>query len=206
MNSSSIAAAGIFSRGDSINDLIKKHRDSHRKLLNLMDHLRILLVPERLTIHANAQAAHRMLCHFARLVQVHLFDEKDGLYSPLGAHQNAVLKTLAWHFTDGGKHMRQGFDDYHQALFANRVFSFTSDFLAETLNIFDTLEQHIHLEECTLFPVAERVTKRDTQARWDTGDRGIWPDHPATHDSKTVMPGEHHLSSGKTLAGATSAT
>ncbi|CAK0746809.1 Hemerythrin-like domain-containing protein [Gammaproteobacteria bacterium] len=144
-----------------MNSLINEHRNHHRKLLEIMDNLRILLVPERLDIRLNAKAAHQMLRHLAELVQVHLSDENHNLYPGLITHQNAAVRSLAWCFVDGERPICLVFGGYHQKLLEKRSFNFSSDFLAETLKMVEVLERHIHLEENTLFPSVEMATQHD---------------------------------------------
>ncbi|CAK0781343.1 putative Hemerythrin HHE cation binding domain-containing protein [Gammaproteobacteria bacterium] len=148
-----------------MNSFVEEHRNLHRQLMEAMDNIRILLTPERLSIPLNNKAAHRMLCHFVKLVKTHLYSEHHNRLSVLMPHQNDWVKSLVCRFGDGEMAIYQFFDNYHKTFLKKRRFDFSSNFLAETLDMFDRLERHIHIEECTLFPTLEVFSQSASRPR-----------------------------------------
>ncbi len=144
-----------------MNSLIEEHLDRHQELLDLLGGLRILLSPGQLTIRPNARIAYQMLCSLSKLAQTHLSSENRNLYPALIAHSDAKLRSIAWGFIDAEKPIRQTFDSYHKKWLKDCSFNFTSDFIEDTLAMFDVLERRIRLEAYILFPKVEEVALRD---------------------------------------------
>ena len=159
-----------------MNSLIKEHRDQHWELLNVLGDIRILLIPDRLTVRSNARAARRMLCHLGKLVQTHLSCEKHDLYPNLMTHQDAALRSMAWSFIERENPICRAFGSYRKKLIKIGSLHFSKDFITETLNLLDMLERHILLEEFTIFPKVEMAITHDKQFRsHENGREAISP-------------------------------
>jgi hypothetical protein len=77
------------------------------------------------------------------------------VYPGLLIHEDPKLKSMAWGFLNGQKPMRKQFDDYYNKWLKNCDFNFTDEFLAETFEIFDMVEERIARERNILIPSLE---------------------------------------------------
>jgi hypothetical protein len=127
-------------------------RSAHSELRQIIDDLRSILHPEQLQVSPNAKSAHELLCDLAEKVHHHLGDEDRGLYPSLLIHDDPSVKSIAWGFIGGEKPLRATFDDYHARWLRNWDVDFSEEFLAETREVFDVVNQRIEREEQVLLP------------------------------------------------------
>jgi hemerythrin-like domain-containing protein len=131
---------------------LDNYRSAHAELRQMIQDLRSILTTEKLRIRPNAKTAHELLCDLGERMRRHLAEEDRGLYPSLLIHEDPKVKSIAWGFISGEKPLRNTFDDYHQHWLKNSDFNFSDDFLAETHEVFEMVDQRIDREEQVLFP------------------------------------------------------
>jgi hemerythrin-like domain-containing protein len=131
---------------------LDSYRGSHAELRQMIDDLRSLLTAEQLRIRPNAKTAYELLCDLGEKVRRHLAAEDRSLYPSLLIHEDPRVKSIAWGFISGEKPLRKTFDDYHKRWLKNCDFQFSEEFLAETREVFEMVDQRIEREERVLFP------------------------------------------------------
>jgi hypothetical protein len=128
------------------------YRSTHSELRQMIDDLRSILTAEQLRIRPNARTAYELLCDLGERIRRHLAEEDRALYPSLLIHDDPKVKSIAWGFISGEKPLRQTFDDYHARWLKNCEFDFTTEFLAETHQVFEMVGQRIDREERVLLP------------------------------------------------------
>ncbi|WP_295580310.1 hemerythrin domain-containing protein [uncultured Lamprocystis sp.] len=128
------------------------YRSTHSELRQTIDDLRSILTMEQLRIRPNAKTAYELLCDLGERVRRHLAAEDRGIYPSLLIHDDPKVKSIAWGFISGERPLRQTFDDYYTRWLKTCDFNFSSEFLAETHEVFDLVAQRIDSEERVLFP------------------------------------------------------
>ena len=128
------------------------YRSTHSELRQMIDDLRSILTVEQLRIRPNARTAYELLCDLGERIRRHLAEEDRALYPSLLIHDDPKVKSIAWGFISGEKPLRQTFDDYHARWLKNCDFDFTTEFLAETHQVFEMVGQRIDREERVLLP------------------------------------------------------
>ncbi|MBV5273479.1 MAG: hemerythrin domain-containing protein [Lamprocystis purpurea] len=128
------------------------YRSTHSELRQTIDDLRSILTMEQLRIRPNAKTAYELLCDLGERVRRHLAEEDRGIYPSLLIHDDPKVKSIAWGFISGERPLRQTFDDYYTRWLKTCDFNFSSEFLAETHEVFDLVAQRIDSEERVLFP------------------------------------------------------
>lgn len=131
---------------------LSSYRSRHAELTQMIEDLHSILTPEMLRIRPNAKTAYQLLCDLSDKVKEHLSEEDRGLYPTLLIHEDPKVKSIAWGFISGEKPLRKTFDDYYKKWLKNCDFNFTEEFLQETTEIFDMLNNRIEREEQVLFP------------------------------------------------------
>ena len=130
-------------------------KERQSELLEMISDLKAMMVPELLKVKPHAKATHEHLCKLGDKLKDHLLAEDRGVYPPLLTHEDPKLKSLAWGFISGEKPLRMQFENYHRKWLKNCDFTFSEDFLAETLEVFQTIEARIEREQAVLLPKLE---------------------------------------------------
>ncbi|MCU7917420.1 MAG: hemerythrin domain-containing protein [Candidatus Thiodiazotropha sp. (ex Dulcina madagascariensis)] len=131
-------------------------KGSHTDMQEIISDLRAMMTREQLSIRPNAMTAHKMICDLAEKMKVHMSEQDRGIYPDLLTHQDPKLKSMAWGFLNGQKPMRKQFDQYHGRWLKNCDFNFTDEFIADTFEVFDMIEDRIQREETILIPTLEK--------------------------------------------------
>ena len=134
---------------------IDNMKGSHGEMLNMIKDLRAMMTKDQLRIRPNAMTTHRLLCELASKMKSHMSTQDQEIYPGLLIHEDPKLKSMAWGFLNGQKPMRKQFDDYYNNWLKNCDFNFTDDFMAETFEIFDMVEERIERERNILIPTLE---------------------------------------------------
>jgi hemerythrin-like domain-containing protein len=130
-------------------------KSSHAEMLNVISDLRAMMTMEQLSIRPNAMTAHTLICNLADMVKQHMSEQDKSVYPDLLIHQDPKLKSMAWGFLNGQKPMRKQFDAYHSKWLKNCDFKFSDDFIADSFEVFDMVEDRIKREESILIPTLE---------------------------------------------------
>jgi hypothetical protein len=131
-------------------------RGSHTDMLEIIGDLRAMMTREQLSIRPTAMTAHKLICELADKMKDHMVEQDRGIYPDLLTHQDPKLKSMAWGFLNGQKPMRKQFEQYHNKWLRNCDFNFSDDFIADTFEIFDMIEDRIQREETILLPTLEK--------------------------------------------------
>jgi hypothetical protein len=131
-------------------------RGSHSDMLEVIGDLRAMMTREQLSIRPTAMTAHKLICELADKMKDHMVEQDRGIYPDLLTHQDPKLKSMAWGFLNGQKPMRKQFEQYHNKWLRNCDFNFSDDFIADTFEIFDMIEDRIQREETILLPTLEK--------------------------------------------------
>jgi len=131
---------------------IDRFNDRHTEILDLIGDLRVMLKPEQLRVRPNAKTAYETICHLGDKMGEHLSAGDKDVYPSLLIHEDPKMKSLAWGFISGEKPLRKQFESYHRKWLKNCDFNFTEEFLAETLELFQAIEERISREQNVLLP------------------------------------------------------
>jgi DUF438 domain-containing protein len=131
-------------------------RGSHTDMQDIISDLRVMMTSEQLNVRPNAMTAHKLICDLAEKMKKHMSEQDRDIYPDLLTHQDPKLKSMAWGFLNGQKPMRKQFEDYRSRWLKNCDFNFTEDFIADTFEIFDMIEDRIQREEMILIPTLEK--------------------------------------------------
>ena len=134
---------------------IDSMKGSHVEMQSMISDLRAMLTKEQLKIRPNAMTTHKLICDLGDKMKNHLSTQDQEIYPGLLIHEDPKLKSMAWGFLNGQKPMRKHFDDYYNKWLKNCDFNFTDDFMSETVEIFDMIEERIDREQSILIPTLE---------------------------------------------------
>ncbi|MES9939093.1 MAG: hemerythrin domain-containing protein [Candidatus Thiodiazotropha sp. 6PLUC2] len=135
---------------------LESMKGSHSDMQQIISDLRAMMTKEQLSIRPNAMTTHKMICDLAELMKGHMSEQDRGVYPGLLTHQDPKLKSMAWGFLNGQKPIRKHFEQYHGKWLKNCDFNFTDEFIADTFEIFDMIEDRIQREETILIPTLEK--------------------------------------------------
>jgi hemerythrin-like domain-containing protein len=130
-------------------------KGSHADMLEVITDLRAMMTREQLDIRPNAMTVHRMICDLAEKIKQHMSDQDKTIYPDLLIHQDPKLKSMAWGFLNGQKPMRKQFERYHAKWLKDCEYQTSDEFIADTFEVFDMIEDRIKREEAILIPTLE---------------------------------------------------
>ncbi len=130
-------------------------KGSHGEMQDMINDLRAMMTEDQLKIRPNAMTTHRLLCELADKMKSHMTSQDQEIYPGLLIHEDPKLKSMAWGFLNGQKPMRKQYDDYYNKWLKNCDFNFTKEFVAETFEIFDMIDERIEREKSILIPTLE---------------------------------------------------
>ncbi len=130
-------------------------KGGHTEMLDMIQDLRAMLTREQLSIRPNAMTAHKLICDLAEKMKEHMSEQDRSIYPDLLIHRDPKLKSMAWGFLNGQKPMRKQFDQYHSKWLKNCDFNFSDEFITDTFEVFDMIEERIKREESILIPTLE---------------------------------------------------
>jgi len=130
-------------------------KETHGEMLDMIKDLRAMMTEDQLKIRPNAMTTHKLICELGEKMQKHMSAQDQDIYPGLLIHEDPKLKSMAWGFLNAQKPMRKQFKDYHAKWLKNCDFNFTAEFIAETFEILDMIEERIQRERNTLIPTLE---------------------------------------------------
>jgi hypothetical protein len=134
---------------------LEDFRTRQDELLEMISDLKVMLNPDYLRIKPNAKTAYEMLCSLGEKMRNHLAEEDRGVYPPLLIHEDPKLKSLAWGFINGEKPLRKQFDAYYKRWLKDCDFNFSADFLRDSHELFDAIQDRVGREQNVLLPKLE---------------------------------------------------
>ncbi len=130
-------------------------RTRQDELLEMIGDLKVMLNPDYLRIKPNAKIAYEMLCSLGEKMRTHLAEEDRGVYPPLLINDDPKLKSLAWGFINGEKPLRKQFDGYYRRWLKDCDFTFSEEFLHDSHELFDAIQDRVSREQNVLLPKLE---------------------------------------------------
>lgn len=134
---------------------IESLKGTQGELLDIINDLRAMMTKDQLKIRPNAMTTHKLICDLAEKMKSHMSAQDQEVYPGLLIHEDPKLKSMAWGFLNAQKPMRKQFQDYHNKWLKNCDFNFTDDFISETFEMFDMIEERIDREQSVLIPTLE---------------------------------------------------
>jgi len=134
---------------------IDSMKGTHGEMQEMISDLRAMMTEEQLRIRPNAMTTHKLICDLAEKMKTHMSAQDQEIYPGLLIHEDPKLKSMAWGFLNGQKPMRKQFNDYYSKWLKDCDFNFSEDFITETFEIFDMIEERIDREETVLIPTLE---------------------------------------------------
>jgi regulator of sigma D len=114
-----------------------------------------LLSPEQQAVGTIAQVTHTLLCDLCDKVNQHLAEEHKGVFPELLSHGDQSVQNMVWGFINNDKPLRVEFRDYQQKWLKNCEYAVSTDFIRETKQILETLEERMQLEDSKMMPKLE---------------------------------------------------
>ena len=130
-------------------------KGSHGEMQDMINDLRAMMTEDQLKIRPNAMTTHRLLCELADKMKSHMTSQDQEIYPGLLIHEDPKLKSMAWGFLNGQKPMRKQYDDYYNKWLKDCDFNFSKEFVAETFEIFEMIDERIEREKTILIPTLE---------------------------------------------------
>jgi DUF438 domain-containing protein len=130
-------------------------KGSHADMLQVIKDLRAMMTKEQLSIRPNAMTVHKLICELAEKMKGHMSEQDKSIYPDLLIRQDPKLKSMAWGFLNGQKPMRKQFDQYYAKWLKDCDFKLSEEFIEDTFEIFDMIEDRIKREESILIPTLE---------------------------------------------------
>ena len=132
----------------TLEDFQTRHTDLQESIRDL----RVMLQSAPLNIKPAALTAYQEICRLIDKANKHFIIVLRGVYPPLLIHDDVQLKKLAWDFIRGEKPLRERLDSYQKQWLRDFDLNFTPEFITETLELFDALEDRIEQEQTIFLP------------------------------------------------------
>jgi DUF438 domain-containing protein len=114
-----------------------------------------LLTPEQQAVGTIARVTHTLLCDLCEKVSDHLAQEHRGMFPELLNHGDQSIQNMVWGFINNDKPLRLEFNEYKHKWLKHCEYAITPQFLEETRQILQTLENRILLEDSNMIPKLE---------------------------------------------------
>jgi len=114
-----------------------------------------LLSPEQQAVNTIARVTHTLLCDLCEKVNDHLAEEHRGVFPELLSHGDQQVQNMVWGFINNDKPLREEFNDYKHKWLRNCEYAVSPDFIRETKEILETLEERMTLEDSKMMPKLE---------------------------------------------------
>ena len=111
-----------------------------------------LMTPEQLAIGPIAKVTHILLCDLCELMNEHMADEHKGVYPALLSHSEQYINNMAWGLINNDKLLKPEFSAYKKRWLKDCEFQFSDEFVQDTNDILDSLNQRLDLEKNTILP------------------------------------------------------
>jgi hypothetical protein len=134
---------------------LEEFRVRQDELISMINDLKLMMQPENLKIKPNAKTAYQCMCDLGDKMKSHLSEEDRSVYPSLLIHEDPKLKSLAWGFISGERPLRKQFETYYRKWLKECDFTFSEEFLSDTREIFEAVEERINREQSVLLPRLE---------------------------------------------------
>ena len=131
--------------------LNEMHKRRH-EIREMATVIRNLMTPEQLAIGPIAKVTHILLCDLCELMSEHLADEHKGVYPALLSHSEQYINNMAWGLINNDKLLKPEFGAYKKRWLKDCEFQFSDEFVRDTNDILDSLNQRLDLEKNTIMP------------------------------------------------------
>jgi hemerythrin-like domain-containing protein len=133
-------------------DTLKQQHEEIKELLNVLS----LLIPDEQA--RKSRIVEGLLKDLAKKVGDHLALEDDTLYKELLVHPDPNLQRTARNFLSGSHELRRLFTNYVQhACKPASKHKECEEFVKESEELFELLEQRVQIEESKFYPLAEKA-------------------------------------------------
>ena len=133
-------------------DTLKQQHEEINEILNVLS----LLIPDEKA--RKSRIVEGLLKDLAQKVSDHLALEDDTLYKELLVHPDPEVQRTARNFLSGSHELRRLFTEYvHHACRPDSKHKECEEFVKESKDLFEMLEQRIGIEEERFYPVAEKA-------------------------------------------------
>ena len=131
--------------------LNEMHRRRH-EIREMAIVVKNLMTPEQLAVGPIAKVTHILLCDLCELMSEHLADEHKGVYPALLSHSEQYINNMAWGLINNDKLLKPEFGAYKKRWLKDCEFQFSDEFIQDTNDILDSLNQRLDLEKNTILP------------------------------------------------------
>ena len=114
-----------------------------------------LLTAEQQAVGTIAQVTHTLLCDLCDKVNQHLAEEHKGVFPELLSHGDQSVQNMVWGFINNDKPLQVEFKDYQHKWLRNCEYAVSTDFIRETKQILESLEERMQLEDSKMMPKLE---------------------------------------------------
>lgn len=132
----------------TLNEMHKRRREIREMALVIQN----LMTPEQLSVGPIAKVTHILLCDLCDLMSDHLADEHKGVYPALLSHSEQYINNMAWGLINNDKLLKPEFSAYKKRWLKDCEFQFSEEFVRDTKDILDSLNQRLDLEKNTILP------------------------------------------------------
>ena len=134
---------------------LEKLKQQHEEIKELINILSLLIPDEKAR---KSRIVQGLLKDLAQKVGEHLALEDDTLYKELLVHPDDQLQRTARNFLSGSHELRRLFTEYvRHACKPGSKRHECEEFVKESQDLFEMLEQRISIEESKFYPLAERA-------------------------------------------------
>ena len=131
--------------------LNEMHRRRH-EIREMAIVVKNLMTPEQLAVGPIAKVTHILLCDLCELMSEHLADEHKGVYPALLSHSEQYINNMAWGLINNDKLLKPEFGAYKKRWLKDCEFQFSDEFIQDTNDILNSLNQRLDLEKNTILP------------------------------------------------------
>jgi hypothetical protein len=132
----------------TMNDMHQR-RHEIREMASVIQNL---MTPEQLAIGPIAKVTHILLCDLCESMNDHLADEHKGVYPALLSHSEQKINNMAWGLINNDKLLKPEFGAYKKRWLKDCEFQFSDEFIRDTNEMLDSLNQRLDLEKNTILP------------------------------------------------------
>jgi len=137
----------------TLNDLKNQQSEIREMTAALLN----LLTPEQQAVGTIAKVTHTLLCDLCDKVTEHLAEEHKGVFPELLSHGDQNVQNMVWGFINNDKPLRDEFNDYRHKWLRDCEYAVSHEFISETQQILETLEQRMQLEDSKMIPKLEEA-------------------------------------------------
>lgn len=130
-------------------------KNQQNEIREITSTLLTLLTTEQQAVGTIARVTHTLLCDLCEKVIEHLAQEHRGVFPELLNHGDQTIQNMVWGFINNDKPLRMEFNEYKHKWLKHCEYAVTQEFIDETRQILETLENRIVLEDSKMIPKLE---------------------------------------------------